>query len=390
MAAPSKRTFGSTLWFWAKVGLCLVALDAALFGTGWFWRLAPLPAASHVAGSTAHGIFRKLATHRDGEPLALAVGSSVVRMSIPEPRLERRLRRHDVPSRFVNLGIDGGHAQDAALTAHVARERQPWLVIYGVAFRDFMTSEQRALVTRHFLDSSVDLDVLAPESVDEWLSRGVGRYWQLYRYRDLVRGVLDREGSRLGDGLVPEAHANPLGPINQMTPEERFSHRGTDTEVFRLWKMWFESRRWEDYDAYLRKRPKVAPLYRKRAARKLDLDGNPEVASLEWMLRTQKERGTRVVVIYFPENPLFRRPKAAQYFNPEHSDQVADLVERLCAQFGARFVDLRSALDPDAFYDMVHVNMAGRRRLTQLLAKIIAQEWRAANEAEALRGSRAP
>ena len=106
-------------------------------------------------------------------------------------------------------------------------------------------------------------------------------------------------------------------------------------------------------------------------------DGNRQMDSLRWMLARIRDRGVRAVVVYFPENPAFRDPAAAGYFDAALSDATARALADASAATGTRFVDLRDALPADDFHDMIHPNLAGMRELSARLAGIVAEEWTA-------------
>ena len=59
-------------------------------------------------------------------------------------------------------------------------------------------------------------------------------------------------------------------------------------------------------------------------------------------------------------------------------------------RFGADFVDLRNALEPTDFIDMVHPNQAGKRKLARILVGLIARQSRLANASEATTGAPGP
>jgi hypothetical protein len=44
---------------------------------------------------------------------------------------------------------------------------------------------------------------------------------------------------------------------------------------------------------------------------------------------------------------------------------------------GARFIDLRGLLAGEDFYDLIHPNLSGSRKLSERVADVIAEEWKA-------------
>jgi len=83
------------------------------------------------------------------------------------------------------------------------------------------------------------------------------------------------------------------------------------------------------------------------------------------------------VLVYFPENPAFRDAAARDYFDPALSSAWADFFRRAAAASGARFIDLRDLLPAEDFYDLIHPNLEGMRKLSVRIAEIVAEEWRA-------------
>ena len=99
------------------------------------------------------------------------------------------------------------------------------------------------------------------------------------------------------------------------------------------------------------------------------------------MLDSLQQRGTRTVLVYFPENPVFHDPEARPYFDEQLSDAYAGLLAREAASHDGRFVDLRNFLPAEDFMDLRHPNLEGMRLLSQRIAAIIEEEWRARGEA---------
>ncbi len=381
------------LWFWTKVVLVLALTDVLLFRVGLFWDLE-LKRQSPTQLARLHDITRAIDTHEAGEPVAVAVGSSVVRMSGPDPAVNRRLARLGAETSFRNLGLDAAHVDDSALVNAAVGTMDPWLVIYGVAFRDFMPRDRPSRTESQFAGLRVPLSTMQPETLDERLARFLRAYWTLYRYRDLVRHIVDERFASRAWRFPRQAHARPDAQRSRVT---RAQARKTQLEAgfggpksFQAWERWNDSRDFSDYEAYLKTRGGVAGLYRKRRAAGFELATSPQLEALDWLLRVNQERGSRVVLIYYPENPVFRDPAASGYFSPELSDEVAAVLERKAARYGARFVDLRQALQPEDFIDMVHPNRIGTKKLMDSLAQIIAQEWVLENEAAATSGAIPP
>jgi hypothetical protein len=86
-------------------------------------------------------------------------------------------------------------------------------------------------------------------------------------------------------------------------------------------------------------------------------------------------------VLDFPENPVLDDPEARAHYDTALSEAVAARLARDATAAGGRFVDLRRALPPEDFYDLIHPNVAGCRDLSERLGEIVAEEWRAAKVA---------
>ncbi|MDG2305363.1 MAG: SGNH/GDSL hydrolase family protein [Candidatus Binatia bacterium] len=381
-------TFVQTLWFWGKIVLVLLLIDILLFRVGWFWEFKREHLAGAGLGQTEylHGVTGRLATHNPARPLAVAIGNSVVRMTAAEGTINRALRRSKAGTKFLNLGVDSSHTDDAALMLNVAREAEPWLVIYGLAYRDFMPRTKKSLVRHSLIDSTFDVPTMKPASIDERLSRFVRSHWRLYHHREFVRAILAQEWATL-TGSFPAAawaaeHPRALGAAGAAFPPQFLA-----SASWPAWQRWNQSRSFADYEAYLATRGRLATVYKKRRAKPFDLESSPQLAALEWMLRRTKETGARMILAYFPENPVFRDPEAAAYFNPELSDRLAALLEREAARFGAQFVDLRALLPAEDFVDLQHTNLRGSLKINRTLTRLVDQEARAAASSEAITGS---
>jgi hypothetical protein len=94
------------------------------------------------------------------------------------------------------------------------------------------------------------------------------------------------------------------------------------------------------------------------------------------MLDRLRAEQLEVAVAYFPENPVFRDAAAASYFDPALSDAYAQLFARETHGRGDRFEDWRQVLEPEDFYDMIHVNLVGRRKLADRFVELIESEWK--------------
>ena len=106
---------------------------------------------------------------------------------------------------------------------------------------------------------------------------------------------------------------------------------------------------------------------------------NPQLDALAWATAELRRAGVLVVVLDFPENPVLRQPDAREAFDPALSDAVAARLARDAAANGARFVDWRDALAADEFYDAIHPNREGSRKLSAKVAELVAEEWRLAH-----------
>jgi hypothetical protein len=158
---------------------------------------------------------------------------------------------------------------------------------------------------------------------------------------------------------------------------QRFDRNFLEGDDYARWRRWHDSRRFSDYVRYLRQR-KMTKLYSEQAVEfaHIDLNDSPQADAIRWMVRTLPPEGTQVMLVFFPENPLFRSPEAASYFNAEFSDRLAVFLADEAHEPGVTFLDLRNLLIPEDFYDMIHPNVAGEVKITQHIADVIAEQWR--------------
>lgn len=391
----------SPLWPWAKVVIVLVALDWALFRTGFFFRLVPDLERHSVTWGLVYRSVRVLDTNaHDPRPRAYVVGSSIVFLGIDERRVREEIAAKALPTEFSSLTVFGAIGTDSALLAHAAARTRPWLVILTGAGRDFpMQTPLDTQVARVFVDGSVDFPPLRPPDVEGRLAVAVRERWLLYRYRALVRSAVEEAIAPVTDRLLalgseaapapapPTIAAAPgammAGPVGSPPPDEAFRwfFRGRVTaESFAQWQRWRTTRRFADYAEYLR-------LNGSGALEQLKLqtfasygpEPNPQLDAIAWATAELRRQGVRVVVLDFPENPVLRQPDASDAFDAALSDAVAARLARDAAANGARFVDWRDALAADEFYDAIHPNREGSRRLSARVADLVAEEWRAAH-----------
>lgn len=377
----------AALWLWTKVGLGLVLLDLVLFRVGLLWILAPrLPALAITGWPFVYDAARLVETASGRARPSLVVGSSVVLVGVIPPVSNAVLRGQGVPVEVEKLAMFGASATDAALLAWSSHDLHPWLVIYGVALRDFGRQLERdSPAARVFYDASITLPALPREGMDEIAAAWVRRYWKLYRYQAFVRMALESAGRNTLASFAPATAAfaaEAAGPA--ALPPEAARWFSSDPweritpETYALWDHWRATRRFDDYLAYLRgRRIDLGTMLLGYNRANLDPEGNVHLASLRWMLGAFARQGTRAVVAYFPENPVFRDPEAAAYFDTSLSDAYAVALAREAADHGARFLDLRNLLPAEDFHDLLHVNVEGTRRLSTRVAEIVAEEWRA-------------
>jgi hypothetical protein len=376
----------AALWLWTKVGLVLVALDLVLFRGGLFWPLtAGLEVPAVTGWPVVYRVARVIETATPRPDTALIVGSSVVLLGVVEPLANATAAARGVPARLTKLSMFGASATDAALLAWSGRRLRPWLVIYGAAPRDFGRELERrdSPAARVFYDASLALPALPRESAEDVLAAWVKRGWKLYRYQFFARAALETGARQWLGRLASPTSAFAAAPMAApaLPPESRRwfgPGDGMTPERYALWERWRATRRFDDYLAYLNARGiDLRQALSGYTAANLGLDGNPHVDSLRWMLATLPGLGARVVVVAFPENPVFREPEARSYVDPALSDAWVAVLAREAAARGARFVDLRDLLVADEFHDALHVNLEGNGKLSARIGEIVAEEWRA-------------
>jgi hypothetical protein len=369
---------------WVKVGVVLVVLDVLLFRVGLFWSARPdfSGGLASVTWQNVWQIARTLETWRPRAGTALIAGSSVVFAGVSDAEVNRALGEAGVPARAVTLSAFGSTCTDSALIVAEALALRPWLVLYGAAARDF---RKRAAtdtpVTRIFYDSAFDLPALPRVGAEAVLDGWVKRYWQLYRYRPFVRAALRGAAADAGVSLAPAATAAPELPAEAL---RYFLPYRVTPRSFARWERWRRTGRFADYTRWLRASGgHVLDEYARQTLAAFGPADNPQAGSLAWMLGRVRRDGVRAVLVYFPENPVFRDPAARRWFDPALSDAWAEFFRREAAAHGARFVDLRHLLGGEDFYDLIHPNNAGMRKLSRHIAEIVVEEWRARGAAPA-------
>jgi hypothetical protein len=391
----------SPLWPWAKVVIVLVALDWALFRTGLFFRLVPDLERHSVTWGLVYRSARVLdANAHDPRPRAYVVGSSIVFLGIDEKAVREGIAAKALPTEFSSLTVFGAIGTDSALLAHAAARTHPWLVILTCVGRDFpMRAPLDTQVGRVFVDGSVDFPPLRPTDVEARIGLAVRERWLLYRYRVLVRSAIDEAIAPVTDrveALVSGGVAAPAaptvasapgaltaGPAGSPPPDEAFQwffHGRVTGESYAQWQRWRTTRRFADYVEYLRLNGSGAlEQLSQQTFATYGPDGNVQLDAIAWVTRELRRAGIGVVVLDFPENPVMRDPDARRVWDPALSDAVDRRLERDATANGARFVDWRGALAADEFYDAIHPNREGSRKLSARVADLVEEEWRAAH-----------
>lgn len=385
------RSFArSPLWLWVKVLIVLVALDWTLFATGLFFRIVPKIERFPVTWGLVYRCARVLAAE-DPRPQAFVTGSSIVFLGVDERRMGAALDARGVSTALTTLTVFGATAVDQALLAHAARRRDPWLVVLTASVRDFPA--QGALDTptsRVFDDASVDFAPLAPRDVETRLVRTLRRWWPFYRHRFFVRMALQDAASGVVGSFAPHLVTPPPPPRGTPVPSasgapvppeaaEFFFPGRVTAESWAAWTHWRRTRRFDDYDAFLRANHSGAmEHYGRQTFATHGPDGNPQVDAFAWIEDELRARGIRTIVLAFPENPVLQDAEAREHYDTTLADAVATRLARDAQARGARFVDLRAALAAEDFYDLIHPNVSGSRKLSERVADVVAEEWKAA------------
>lgn len=373
---------------WLKVLVCIAAVDVLLFRIGLLWHVQP-DFGKNLAAENWRFLFRAAAVFETRPTLpgrALIVGSSVVVMGVDEAQVDGQLTRSAVPAELLRMVTHGSTCTDSALLAWNARAAHPWLMLYGAAARDFpKKGVADSGVIRTFYDASVTLPQLPRADAESVIDAQVKRYWKLYRYRFFTRTVLATEAAALmgAIGLTPPAWAAPSSPPQGLPPEalHYFSPYRITSTSYAAWAKWHASGRFEDYLVWLQQAGPAGTMtlnnYKQQTLANFGPEGNPQMDTLRWMLREMQKSSIRMVLLYFPENPLFRNPAAKAYFDPSLSQADATTFADAAAVYGARFEDLRNLLAPEDFYDLIHPNLEGQRKVSARIAAIIEEEWHA-------------
>ncbi len=373
------------IWIWVKVALCIVGLDLLLFRVGLFWRVTP-DFGDNLSASTWTMVYwtaRSLHTHRQTPDAAFVVGSSVVFTGVNEQLVNGALQRAGVPANVLRLTTFGASCTDSSLMVWNGMQLHPWLVMYGGAARDFPKSGMSDTpVIRTFYDSSAELPLLPRQGAESIMDAHMKRYWKLYRYRFFARAsLLPAARDFLHWVMAPGAvFGDESGEQRQLPPEalRLFMPNRISPESFEAWEKWRQTREFRDYLTWLRVGSGFIPGPKNVGTlASYGPQGNPHVASLKWMLEFLRRAHARTVIVYFPENPIAHDPEARPYFDESLPRAYADLFAAEAASYGARFEDLRDFLKPEDFYDFIHPNLEGMRKLSARIASIIEEEWRA-------------
>jgi hypothetical protein len=374
----------SLCWRWGKVLLCFVLLDVLLFRVGLLWKVKPDFGAGTLAldWRLLYQTAERFETFSSASRPAVIVGSSVVFRGVDELGVSAALAHQKVPVQLLRLPALGADCTDTTLIVWNAMRLRPWLVVYGAASRDFcLLPIENDPVVRVFYDSSLELSALPRVGAEAQLEATVKRYWKLYRYRFFVRSALTTLLSKAVSTVALAGEAGAVASEGEGLPadaQRRFGALNITVESYRLWQRWYQSRRADDYLSWIRSRSsELLRIYAGQTLANCGPEANRHVRSFERMLGFLQRAHVRTVVAYFPENPVFREPEAGKYFDPALSDGYAGLFARQAVAHGARFVDLRNLLPAEDFYDLVHVNFEGMRKLSARMAEIVGEEWRA-------------
>jgi hypothetical protein len=385
---PAART---TLWPWVKVLLCLAALDWALFGGGaLFFRMVPELPRFPVTWGLLYRCVQRIALPLEA-PRAYAVGSSIVFLGLDEARVRAGLAERDVPGTFSALTVFGTSGVDQALIAHAAKRTHPWLVVLTASVRDLPVGGQLGSpVQRVLLDSSVDLPAIHARDVESRLADVVRRWWLLYRYRFFAAMVTSEWWWDMVGRVIPTMAPPPPPPPGPAPvpsesgapvpdeAEEWFFKGRITAESWRAWTHWRQTRKFADYEEFLKLNHSGAiAQYGANTFATHGPEHNLSVEALAWVEHDLRAAGARVVMLAFPENPVLADPEARTVYDPALADALAGRLAADAAANGARFVDLRRSLAAEDFYDLIHPNIAGARKLSTRLAEVIAEEWAA-------------
>lgn len=371
---------------WGVVIALLLAIDVLLFRVGFLWRLTP-DFGKGLRGEN-WGMLYQAARAFESEPAVpgtvAMVGSSVVLYGTDPVAIDAHLARDGIPAHVARFGTHGSSATDSTILLWSARTMRPWLAIYGVAARDFpKTGATDTSIARTFYDVSLDLPALPRTTLDAKLDAVMKRQWKLYRYRFFARTALETSAARwvrrLGLPAAAQAGETPAAPPPIPPEALRYFPRTRLTPgSWQAWDRWRQSRQFSDFLGWMTfGGGMVAAQYKRQTLANFGTHRNPQADAVPVLLANLKREGIRVVLLYFPENPIFRAPEAREYFDPALSDRYARFLREMAATHDARFEDLRHFLEPEDFYDLNHPNLEGRRKLSARIAELIATEWAA-------------
>src|SRR5262249_30119785 len=287
-----------------------------LFDAGLFFRWVPQIRRFPVTWGLVYRCVTQLRA-RHAEPVAYAIGSSIVFLGLDERSVRTALEERQVPSAFETLTVFGAYGVDQALLAHAAIRTHPWLVVLTASVRDFPAQASLDTpVSRVFLDSSVTLPAVQPTDVEGRLAGVVRAHWMLYRYRFFVRTAIDEATTPLVAAVAPQlaTPVPPPGPLQLPSasgapvPEEatQWFHPGRLTaESWAAWKHWRETRRFADYEQFLTlNRSGAIDQYGRQTFETHGPENNVQLDAIAWSTAELRAAGIRVVVLAFPENPV--------------------------------------------------------------------------------------
>lgn len=263
--------------------------------------------------------FRRLDASPPGaSPTVLLIGNSAIREGVDQAIVEKALQRAEDPFRVYNFGISAARLVDQYAVLDLIEKRgvKPKVVVLGV--------------NPFLIDDEVN-----PDSVYPWLTR-MSPY--VYFHRSRFRTFISR-GWRYVTSSKSER--KELDARWDKRPQFKYNKPPTDKEFAGF-------------------QQKLAEEFKGRPA-----DSFPLVPELPQMISKLHEQGIAVYVVLLPVNPA----------GTSKVKEVPPLIDAMRAALPPEnTLDLAQSFGPELFYDMGHVNGAGRERLTREVSAWLAQK----------------
>jgi hypothetical protein len=361
----------------------LIAVDVVIARVDVLGRLAPTSRPTSLLSSISRQLVDVASTLSGRERATVVLlGNSQMEAAVrPLSALRARLVAAGAPAdvSVASLCVFATAPTDAeAVSRHLGRLR-PQVAVLGMSAPDLATPAVRArdMPLRRLLDVGWRTGPVAPADLEERLDRSVRSVWHLYRYRQLFRFVLfppdERRtpASRLEATLgVGELLAESYGP-------ERARHllglrdAALATGAWAQVAAYVDALRGEEYRRGLHERWRGLEV------------ADVQIEALRRFAANTRAARVQPVWVLLPENAWLESDPVVGAEVARRSDAVAARVRAEAERAAVPFVDLRTALGPDAFLDLNHLAYNQGALIPALAAAVAtAVEWTPSAEAD--------